>query len=177
MYASTLKSRFSVLLLAAALLALFTSACGFQVLGNGRVSQTVDIRITEDMLQQSKPRFNFTFGTRNFYDPLLDEVTRVELHDGYIRFVGTSKSLGGRVGVPGSLDLYLGAKDGMLTARIIGVDIPGYALDDPLVVKINQEMNVEFDNRMDTADAEVFFQDVRVTEDELHILVKVNVRF
>ena len=174
MFTPTRKSRLSSILLAIAMLALVTSACGFHAPGLGRVTQVIDISIPEEMLQQSSP--TFTVGDHNFYDPLLDDVTRLELHDGYLRFVGTRTQPDGSV-VPGSVDLYVGAKDDNLTARIIAVDIPGIEIDDPLVVEINQEMKVEFYRVMASPDADVLFKDVQVTEEELRMKIQVTVRF
>jgi hypothetical protein len=174
MYTPTLKSRFSSLLMAAAMLALVTCACGFHAPGLGTVSQVVNISIPEEMLQQSSP--SFTVGNHNFYDPLLDNVTRLELHDGYLRFVGTRTQPDGSV-VPGSVDLYLGAEDGKLIAKVIAVDIPGIKIDDPLVVEINKEMKVDISRAMGSPDADVFFKYVRVSEEALTMKVQVNVRF
>ena len=196
MYASTRKSRFMPLLLAAVLLVLATSACGFQGLALGNVNQTITVTIPERMLQVPNPDFTvgnhdiyvgpmgvwaFTStsssgGSHNFYEPLLDEVTRLELHDGYMRFVGT-RSLKDGSQAPGSVDLYLGAEAGRLVAQVIAVDIPGIKIDDPLVVGINQEMKVEFSLAMETLGSDVLFKSVRVTEEALTMQVQVNVRF
>jgi hypothetical protein len=163
-----------MLLLAAAMLVLATCACGFHAPAPGDVSQTITVNIPEAMLQQSAP--SFTVGDHNFYDPLLDKVTRLELHDGYIRFIGTRTQPDGSL-VPGSVDLYMGAEYGRLVAKVIAVDIPGIKLDDPLVVGINQELKVDTFEAMGSPAADVLFKSVRVTEDTLDMRIQVTVRF
>jgi hypothetical protein len=174
MYVPTIKSRLSMLLLAAAMLALVTCACGFHAPAHGTFSHVMDINIPEEMFQQSSP--SFTVGNHNFYDPLLDKVTRLELHDGYLRFAGTRAQPDGSV-VPGSVDLYLGAEAGKLVAKVIAVDIPGIKIDDPLVFEINQEMKVDISQAMGTPNADMLFKDVKVTEEALTMKVAVTVRF
>ena len=181
MFTTTHKSHLSAILLATIMLIIVTTACnGFHVPMPEKVTQVVDVNITEDMLQPSSPSLtaspSFTIGNHNFYDSLLDNVTRVDLRDGYLRFIGTHTQPDGSV-TPGYIDLYMGAKDGKLTAKIIAVDIPGITMDDPLVVEINQEMKAEFSHAMGDADADVLFKEVRVTEEELYMKIQVTVRF
>jgi hypothetical protein len=182
MFTSARKSQLSIALLAAFIMVLVTSACGFQRILPGRITEVVDISITEDMLQQGRPQFSintpyfFMVNNQNFYDSLLDDVTRLELHDGYIRFIGTRNLPDGSV-VPGSIDLYLGAQDDMLTARIIDLAIPGIALDDPLVKEINNKMDVEFSYAMISPDDTVLFKEVTIKEEELHMKIQVTIRF
>lgn len=181
MFTTTHKSRLSTILLATIMLILVSTACnGFNAPMPEKVTQVIDISITEDMFQPSSRSFtaspSFTIGDHNFYDSLLDNVTRVELHDGYLRFIGTRTLPDGSV-TPGSIDLYMGAKDGKLTAKIIAVEIPGVTMDDPLVVEINQEMKAEFSQAMGDADADVLFKEVQITDEELRIKIQVTVRF
>lgn len=166
--------RISTILLALLLLALFTSACGFRAFLPEGLTQAVDIRIPEDMLVDSKPTFQVN--GRNFWEPLLDEVSRVELHDGFLRFIGTRAMPDGTI-VPGSIDLYLGTSNDRLTARVIALDIPGVTVQDPLVVEINQNMSVEFRGLLHTYGSDVLFKEVQVAEEELHMKVQVTVRF
>jgi hypothetical protein len=194
----TRTSRYSSILLVTAVLTLFASACGFHAPGLGKFTQVIDISIPEKMLAKSSPSFTvgdhdfsdpgfkgFSLelndgtlhfgGTHNFYDSMLDNV-RLQLHDGFLRFVGTNTQPDGSR-VPGSIDLFLGAEDGRLVARIIAIDIPGISLDDPLVVEINHEMQVEFSQDLSADGAEVLFQDVQVTEEELRMKIQVTISF
>lgn len=190
----TRKYRSSFILLTTAILILFTSACGFYAPALGKFTQSVDISIPAEKLTQSSPSFTvcdhdiydilrdhdrlklpFTVCDHNFYDDLLDDV-RLELHDGYLRFVGTNTQPDGSR-VPGSIDLYLGAEDDRLAARIIAVDIPGIDITDPLVVEINQDLMVQFSWETFTPGADVLFKDVQVTEEELIMKLEVTIRF
>ena len=175
MYIQNRKFHLSFILLAAILLSLFASAC---VDINGflpeKVTQVVNISIPEEMLDHSSPTFKVN--NRNFWEPLLDHVSRMELHDGYLRFFGTRNLHDGNV-VPGSVDLYLGAEGGILVARIIALDIPGITLNDPRVIEINHEMRVGFRHGSISHDADLLFQEVQVTEEELNIKVQMTVRF
>ena len=197
MSASTPKSRLSAILLAVAALALATCACGFYIPAPRvsipeisipeEITQVVDIRISEDMLQDSSPSFyvgdhkfyapfSFYVDGHNFYTSLLDSVNRVELYDGYLRFVGFRLQSDGSW-VHGTVDLYLGAEDDRLVARVIAVDIPGITIEDPVVVEINREIKMEFDRAMFSSDADVLFKEVQVTDEELHLKIQVTVRF
>ncbi len=169
------KLHLSITLLAALLLSLFASACvDIHGVLPEKLTQVVDISIPEDMLDHSSPTFKVN--NRNFWEPLLDHVSRMELHDGYLRFIGTRNLHDGNV-VPGSVDLYFGAEGGVLVARIIALDIPGITLDDPRVVEINHEMKVGFRHGSISHDADLLFQDVQVTEEELYIKVQLTIRF
>jgi hypothetical protein len=76
-----------------------------------------------------------------------------------------------------SMDVHLGAKDGMLTAQVFAVDIPGVAVTDSSVIEINHDLQVHL--HLDDFDpvTDVEFQDVQVTEDALQIKVRVNVSY
>lgn len=189
----TRKHHSASILLATAMLIVVTSACGFHAPALGKFTQSVDISIPAEELTQSSPTFTICdhnihiqhdrlklpfsagFCDHNFYDDLLDDV-RLELHDGFLRFVGTNTQPDGSR-VPGSIDLFFGAEDGMLVARIIAVDIPGIDMNDPTVVEINHKLEVEFSWEMDTPGADVLFKDVQVTEQELLIKLQVTIQF
>jgi hypothetical protein len=168
------KSHFLFLVLSLAALALITSACSFHPLKGEVLSQTVDVTIPEDLLDDSQP--SFTIHDHDFWEDLDVDVNRLELHDGYIRFLGTQvQPDGSRVDC--TIDVSLGVEDGMLTAKVISLDVPGITLTDPVVVKINQDMEATLSLEGFTPGAGVEFQEVVVTEDELEIKVQVTVRF
>ena len=100
----------------------------------------------------------------------------MELHDGYLRFLGTFRASDGST-LPGSIDLYLGAQDGQLTARIAAVDIAGISMDDARVSVINQEIDVQYSHPSISMGADVRFEEVEVTEEALNLTVHVTVRF
>jgi hypothetical protein len=156
------------------LTAIFTSGCYDLGPWLGHASHSVNVAINEDMFYHGEP--HFTINGHEIWEGMLDEVDRLEMHDGYMRFIGTCQQPDGSV-VDGSIDLSLGAENGGLVARIIAVNIPGLTLDDPLVVMANHDLEVSLSTDDFGAGADVYFQDVRVTEDGLQIEVKVDVNF
>jgi hypothetical protein len=173
MFKSIRNFRFSSLLLAAAVLVLVTSACGFQTSHPSEITQVVDLNLNEELFSQSAP--SFTVDGHDFWEGLLVDVNHLELHDGYLRFVGT-RVLPDGSRVPGSIDLSLAAEKGGLTAKIIAVDIPGIKFTDPVIVKINQDIEAELTSMDFELGAVVRFERVQVTEDALLMKVRVTVR-
>jgi hypothetical protein len=157
-----------------AILVLVTSACAFQPLLLGTISPEVDVTLNEDLFSQSQP--NFKVHNHNFWEDLDVNVDRMELHDGYIRFLGTQYQPDGSL-ANCSIDVILRAENGMLTARIIALDIPQISLKDPIVVKINRDMSVGLLLMDVDPHAGVYFKEVQVTEDALRMKVQVNVKF
>jgi hypothetical protein len=157
-----------------AILALVTSACSLLPSQLGEISQVIDITLDEDLFNQSTPTFQVH--GHSFWEDLDVTVNRLELHDGYLRFLGT-RSMSDGSEAECSIDLSLGAENGMLTARIIAMDIPGIELTDPIVVKINQELDASLSLEDFDPNAEILFKEVSVTEGALRIKVQVNVRF
>ena len=170
---SNRKSPVLFALISLTLLAIITSACSVQV-HKEDFSQTVTVTIDEEMLTQSEPTFKVH--NHDFWEDLDVDVDRLELHDGYIRFRGTKVMPDGSL-ADCSMDVRLGTEDGMLTAQVFAVDIPGVAVTDSSVIEINQDLQAhlyldDFDPVTDVA-----FEDVQVTEDALQIKVRVNVSY
>ena len=154
-----------------AILALTSLACSFSGPRMGTVSSLVDITLTQEMFDQMPRDAEVHLG--DHCQPL-DEVTRVELHDGFIRFLGTNiRADGSRVN--GSFDLSLGAEDDMLKAQIVAVDIPGMTLKDSCIVGANMELAMDLSELMEDPQGEVLFKEVMVEEGALRMKVQVNV--
>lgn len=105
---------------------------------------------------------------------VLDHATRVELHDGYIRFVGTKLQPDGSE-VEGSLDLSLTSEDGQLKAEIFAVDIPGLDLNNRCVTESNEELEYAFTHMLDYTPGDVLFKEVKVEEGVLRMKIQVNI--
>ena len=174
MNAQTRKSPVLLVVMSIALIVLATSACSFLTPRLGSFTETVDISLDEDMFVGSHP--SFRINNHDFWEVLDVDVDRMELHDGFVRFLGTQRLPDGSR-ADCTIDVQLGAENGMLTASIIAVDIPGTELTDPAVVKINQDLKADLYFNDFDPDAEVLFKEVEVTEDALRIKVQVNVRF
>jgi hypothetical protein len=173
---NTQPRKFPVLfaVMSLAVLALVTSACSSLPPRLGEISQVVDISLDEDLFSQSAPTFKVH--DHDFWEDLDVDVKRLELHDGYLRFLGTRTMPDGSV-ADCSIDLSLGAENGVLTARIIALDVPGIELTDPRVVEINQEMDPFLSLEGFVAATGVQFKEVEVTEVALRLKIQVNVGF
>jgi hypothetical protein len=154
-----------------AILALTSLACSFSGPRMGTVSSLVDITLTQEMFDQMSP--NSEVHLSNHCEPL-DEVTRVELHDGFIRFLGKNIQADG-TSVAGSFDLSLGAEDDMLKARIVAVDIPGLTLKDSCIADANMELAMDLSELAEDPQGEVLFKEVVVEEGALKMKVQVNI--
>ncbi len=173
MNAQTRKFPVFFIAISLALLAMVTSACSYRTPLLGEISQEVDIRLDQDLFSHSAPTFKIH--DHDFWEDLDVDVNQLELHDGFLRFLGTrSMPDGSRADC--TIDVSMGAENGMLTARIIALDIPGTQVTDPKITRINQEMEVLV-SLDDYSDSEVLFKEVEVTEDALRLKVQVNIRF
>jgi len=180
-----------------AMTTLITSACSFskvQVYAPSPV--VVKVTLYEDQLNDFSMNdgvritdhydvhFTHPFGvyfTRNdgihltdHCQPVLDHATRVELHDGYIRFVGTKDQPDGSE-VEGSLDLSLTSENDQLKAKIFALDIPGVDLNNRCVVESNQELEYAFTHMLDYTPGDVLFKEVVVEEGVLRMKIQVNI--
>ena len=153
-----------------AILALTSVACSFSGPRMGTVSSVVDITLTQEMFDRMSQNSEVYLG--DHCEPL-DEVTRVELHDGFIRFLGKTIQVDGSK-VDGSFDLSLGAKDDMLMVRIVRVDIPGMSLKDRCIEAANIELAMDLSELAEDPQGEVLFKEVTVEEGALKMKVQVN---
>jgi hypothetical protein len=162
-----------------ALIALTSVACSFSGAGMSQPSPVVDITLTEDMLGWASGNADFQLDgpSGGWYIPfhndgpseeLLDEVTRIEMHDGYLRFVGRKDR------EAGSFDLSLGAEDGALKAEIVAVDIPGIELSSPVVVEANRELESELTEMVADSQGDIMFKEVEVKEGSWRMKVQVD---
>jgi hypothetical protein len=132
------------------------------------ISPTIDITLPQSLFDRAARKADFHVdGT---FENLLDRITRLELHDGYIRFIGKNNS------VEGSFDLSLTAEDGMLKAAVIAVDIPGFELGDEVVTEVNQELEEVFTEVLEDSNGEVLFKEVSVVEGGLRLKIQVNIK-
>jgi len=162
-----------------ALMALTTLACSFSGVGVSKLSPVVDITLTDDMLGWAAGVEDFhnvgpsggwyiPFHNDGEWEGLLDEVTRIEMHDGYLRFVGRKDR------EAGSFDLSLGAVDGALKAEVVAVDIPGIELSSPVVVEANRELERALTEVVADLQGDVIFKEVEVKEGSWRMKVQVD---
>ena len=156
-----------------AIVTLTSLACSFSGIGIHGTTPVVDVTISQDELSEHGPlhaEFHLNGPCRN----LLDDVTNVELHDGFIRFLGTKHLEDGST-ADGTLDLRLGAENDMLQMEIIAVDIPNFDLTDPCIAEFNEEAEQEMRRLVSDPEAQVLFKEVQVEEGVLRMKVQVNI--
>jgi hypothetical protein len=171
----TQSNKIPVLIVAALLaaLALGLLACSVGGLTLGKNSATIDINLTQDqintILQKAMAENPDTSSE------LLDTVTGVELHDGFIRLLGTAKSSDGSE-VNASYDTALTAENDALKAQVVAVNIPRVDLTDPRIVKMNQQMADMLGKSVTESKGDVLFKEANVTEGNLHLKVQINLQ-
>jgi hypothetical protein len=132
---------------------------------------TVDITLSEKELNEM-----IATSTSNRVrddDEMLKSVSEVEFHDGSVRVYGTMENSSGEE-VKGNLDLVFRASEDVLMVEITAVDFPGVSMDDPRVVKANQEMAKALTESVTRSNGEVKFLEADVTEEGLHIKLQVQ---
>ncbi len=151
-------------------------ACSFSGIAINGTTPEVNVTITEEEL--NKPSEHGALHAEFHLDGpcrhLLDNVTSVELHDGFVRFVGTKHLEDGTI-ADGTLDLHLGAKDDVLQMEIIAVDIPYFDLTDPCIAEFNEEAEQEMRQLVSDPEAQVLFKEVEIEEGVLRMKVQVNI--
>jgi hypothetical protein len=172
MYSKTRKNPVFIMAAALAVLALTASACSFIPVEVSTHLPELDINIPVDELELQS-----LIGPVHSDDPcgqLLDEITRVKLQDGSIRFEGTKVQPDGSRST-GSLDVSLGAENDMLKTQIVAVDMPGIDLSHPCIVKANRAMQYELSHLAIDSPGEVLFKEVTIDDGQLRMKIQVKV--
>jgi hypothetical protein len=151
-------------------------ACSLSGIRINGSTPVVDVTITEEELNKPSEyasvhaEFHLDGACRH----LLDNVNRIELHDGFVRFIGT-KHLEDSSIADGTLDLRLGAENDVLQMEIIAVDIPDFDLTDPCIAEFNEEAEQEMRQLVTDPEAQVLFKEVEVEEGILKMRIQVNI--
>ncbi len=171
MQTQTRKTPFLAVAAFLAVLLLTSLACSLGSLTVGQHSATLDVHLNEDQVNQFFE--NVEVDNRPDRYSLLDKITRVEMHDGFLRVFGTDTRSDGSV-VSGYFDASLAAEDDLLKVQIIGVDVPGVELSDPRILEANQRLAEELSRAATAPEGEVQFQEASVSEGALNMKVQVN---
>lgn len=154
-------------------LSISSLACTIGGITLGQNGATIEISLTED---QVNALFNNVDNTGNSgADRLLDEVTGVEMHDGFIRILGTTTTSAGK-DVRGSFDVSVDAENDVLVAQIIGVNIPGIDMTDPRILEANEELARELAQTVIDTNGDVLFKEASVTDEALQLVVQVKIQ-
>ena len=170
----TQSNKIPVLVVAVLLaaLVLVSLACTIGGLTLNKNSATIDINLTQDQVNTLFQKA--AAQNADSSNQLLDNITGAELHDGFIRLVGTAKGAGGSE-VNGSFDTRFTAVNDALNAQIIAVNIPGVDMTDPRIVQMNQQMSDILSKSVSESNGEVLFKDASVKEGSFHLTIQVNI--
>jgi hypothetical protein len=158
--------RFTKLVLFLLVMAMSATACGSSI----TVDET-SVEITVPLTESAVNRLLRRSFVEQDDDSLLDDITSIDMQPGLIRMFGTYTHSDGST-VPGSADLTMSAKDGMLNAEITAVDIAGLDIDHPRVTHINDVMARAFSEEASDIDG-VEFVSVNITADSMEITIRV----
>ena len=157
----------------AAVVLLVSLACSIGGLTFNGNAATLDVKLTEENLKMLVERAADASASVDD-NSLLEHLTDIELHDGFMRLFGTQTV--NSTPVDGSLDVSLGASNGMLQAEIIAVDFPGLDMNDPRVQQANETIARELTKIVNETSGEVTFQKAEVREDALYLTVQVKLQ-
>jgi hypothetical protein len=151
-------------------------ACSFSGIRINGTTPEVNVTITEEELNSPSEHgpLHAEFHLDGPCRHLLDNVTNVELHDGFVRFVGTKHLEDGSI-ADGTLDLRLDAENDVLQMEIIAVDIPNFDLTAPCIAEFNKEAEQEMKSLVSDPEAQVLFKEVNVEEGVLKMKIQVNI--
>lgn len=154
-------------------LSISTLACSIGGISFGQDGATIDISLTEEQVNTLFKNVDRTGNTGA--DQLIDKVTGAELHNGFIRILGTTTTSDGK-SVSGSFDVSVEAENDVLVAQIIGVNIPGIDMTDPRILDANEELSRELSETVTESNGDVLFKEASVTDDALEIVVQVKIQ-
>jgi hypothetical protein len=152
------------------LLALAALACSMPGVSIGANSATIDFTLTQDQVNRL---FQNAVVSNSDTHGLLDKVTGVELHNGYIRVLGSTQDASGNE-VSGSFDTSISAEDDILKVQVTGVNIPGVDMNDPRIVDANKKMAESLTKSVTESNGDVQFKQAEVQEGKLLMKIQVN---
>ncbi len=162
----TRRIHFTMLAVFLLIMAMVATACGSSItIDDGSVEVTV--ALSENAVNRL---LRYSFAEQD-EDNLFDDITSIDMQPGLIRMYGTYTHSDGST-VPGSADVTMSAKEGMLNAEITAVDIAGLDIDHPRVTHINDVMAKAFAEEA-SDNGEVEFVSVNITADGMEITIRV----
>jgi len=155
-----------------AVMLLATMACsigGLTINGN---SATIDVTLNQEQVNTLLTSAQVNIVDNN--DRLLDKVTAIEFHDGFVRTTGTATDKSGKE-ITGSYDVSFSAANDVLVVKIIAVNIAGVTMDDPRITTANQEIADGINKSISDSHGEVLYKEASVSAaDGLHLKIQAN---
>jgi hypothetical protein len=154
-------------------LASLACSCGGISVSNNLA--TIDFNLTQAQIDRAFRSASAHTDNPNTNDFLLDTITGVELHDGFVRVLGTAAKPDGSK-VAGSYDASLSAQDDRLQVKIVAVTIPGVEMNDARIVNANQKLAAELSRSVSETNGDVKFKEASVKEGGLTMKIEVNIK-
>lgn len=155
-----------------AVMLLATLACSLGGLTINGSSATVDINLNQ--VEVNTLLTNVPVNVVDNKDRLLDKVTGIEFHDGFVRTLGTATDSSGK-NISGSYDVSFNAVNNVLVVKIIAVNIPGVSMDDPRITTANQQIADGISKSISDSHGNVMYKEASVTAaGGLHLKVQAN---
>jgi hypothetical protein len=158
---------FPAILAVLAMLLLSSLACSFSGTTIGADGTEINVSLKENAINKLLENSNTRLDDN---DTLMKRITRVELHDGFLRVFG-DYDRPGKGEASGSYDVTFRAEDGALKGEITGVDIEGASLSDARVERLNDELTDALASSARESKGEVEFKSVSITEEALNMQV------
>lgn len=168
---NSFKSNRIILVLLAVVIIMTTMACNMGGINIYKNKAVIDVTVTQDQVNTLLQHVEGDVTVSN--ERLMEKVTSVEMHDGFIRIFGEDLKTDG-TSVPGSFDVSVGAADDELKVQIIAVDIQGVSLDDPRIVDANAELARELSQSVREANGDVLYKEASVSEAGLKLKMEVR---
>jgi hypothetical protein len=165
------KSNRIILVLLAVVIIITTMACSLGGININKTKAMIDITVTQDQVNTLLQNANESVTASD--KRLMEKVTSVEMHEGFVRIFGEDLKTDG-TSVPGSFDVSVGAVNDELTVKIIAVDMPGVTLDDPRIVDTNTEMANELSKSVRETNGDVLFKEASVSESGLKLKMEIK---
>ncbi len=164
--------RHLAIILALAAIVLSTLACSFSTVNFEKGSARVTVSLHESEINTLLEHSTNDIKDKD-EDFLLNEVTSVELHEGYIRAFGPYNKTDGSQAT-GSYDATVKAVNGELEVVITNVDIDGVTLSDARVERLNKRIADELSRSARESKDDVRFESVEITDSALTVQVVTN---
>jgi hypothetical protein len=171
MKSKTRKQRLLLIFALVGVLALSSLACSLGGVTLSNNAALVDITLNQEEINQFLNRVEVNPDYSR--DRLMDKISSVEMHDGFIRVLGSTTQPDGSE-VNGSFDVSFAAENNLLKVQIIAVNVPGVDLNDPRIVKANQEITDGLTQSVRDSNGEVQYKEASVQDGVLKMKVQVN---
>ncbi len=170
---NSFKSNKIILVLLAVIIIMTTMACSMGGININQNKATINVTVTQDQVNRLLQNAEGEVTISN--ERLMEKITSVEMHAGFIRIFGEDLKTDG-TSVPGSIDVSVGAEDDELKVQIIAVDLPGVTLDDPRIVDANVEMARELSQSVREANGDVVYKEASVSESGLKLKMEIKLK-